>query len=65
MVLPLDAAFQAERNEQTDRDGGQMDEDVTPAVGRLMGRMDVDHRLFLSGMRTVLLAQRIVLAASA
>jgi hypothetical protein len=24
MVLPLDAAFEAERNEQTDRDGGQM-----------------------------------------
>jgi hypothetical protein len=64
-MLPLNTAFQAERNEQTNRDGGQMDEDVAPAMGRLMRRMDVDHRLFLRGMRIALLAQRIVLAASA
>ena len=38
---------------------------VAPAMGGLMGRMDVHHRLFLRGMRIALLAQCIVLAASA
>src|ERR1700752_59108 len=30
MMLPLDASFQAERNEESHRDGGKVNEDVAP-----------------------------------
>jgi hypothetical protein len=64
MVLPFDTPFETERNEEADRYGGQMDEDVAPAMRRFMRRMNVDHRLFLRGIRIALLAHCIVLAAS-
>jgi hypothetical protein len=32
VMLPLDTTFKTERDEETDRDSGQMDEDVAPAM---------------------------------
>lgn len=44
VVLPLDAAFEAERDQQADSDGREMKEEVAPAVDGLVWGMHVDHR---------------------
>jgi hypothetical protein len=43
MVLPFDAAFEAEGYEQADGDGGEMEKKIAPAMDRLVRGMDVDH----------------------
>jgi hypothetical protein len=43
VVLPFDAAFEAEGDEEADGDGEEMDEKVAPSMNRLMGRVYVDH----------------------
>ncbi len=57
MMLPLNASLQAERNEESHRDGGKVNEDVAPAMRRLVWRVDVDHRLLLRLRIIVLLVQ--------
>jgi hypothetical protein len=47
MVPPFDAALKAERDEQTDGDGGEMKKKVAPAMDRLVRRMDIDHGRYL------------------
>jgi hypothetical protein len=41
MMRPLDESFKAESNEQTDGDGGKVDEKVMPTVNSAMGRVYV------------------------
>ena len=65
MMLPFDTPFQTERDEETHRNGGQVDEDVTPAMRRLLWRVDVDHWLFVRGMRIVPLLAHIASAPRA
>ncbi|NYF91700.1 hypothetical protein RBB79_18735 [Tunturiibacter empetritectus] len=43
VVLPLDAAFEAERDEQADGDGQEMKQKVSPAMNGFMGRVHIDH----------------------
>jgi hypothetical protein len=45
MTLPLHAALQAERDEQPNRDRRQVNQNVAPAMRRLMRRMHIEHRL--------------------
>ena len=46
MVLPFDNAFYADRNQQPDRNGQQMKEEVSPAVNWFVRRVDVEAQLF-------------------
>jgi hypothetical protein len=39
----LDRLLQADGDEQADDDGGDVDEEVFPGVGGLVGRVDVEH----------------------
>jgi hypothetical protein len=41
MVEVLDGLFEADGDEQTDDDGGNMDEEVAPGVRGVVRRMDV------------------------
>ncbi len=43
VMLPLDAAFEAESDEKADGDGEEMKQKVAPAMDGLMGRVYVDH----------------------
>jgi hypothetical protein len=47
MVLPLHAALQAEGDEQTDRDGEEMEGEVPEAVHPFVRWVNVDHDLLL------------------
>jgi hypothetical protein len=42
-VNRLDGLFEADGDEQADDDGGDVDEEVAPGVGGLVGRVDVEH----------------------
>jgi hypothetical protein len=44
VVLPLDQAFQRKSDQQADRDGEEMQQEVAPAVRRFVGSVDVDHK---------------------
>ena len=43
MVEELDCLFEADGDEQTDDDGGDVDEEVAPGVGGVVGWVDVEH----------------------
>jgi hypothetical protein len=47
VVLPFNAAFEAERDEQADGDGGEMKKKIAPAVDRLVRGMHIDHGNYL------------------
>ena len=42
-VKELDGLLEADGDEQANADGGDMDEEVAPGVGGLVGRVDVEH----------------------
>ena len=43
VVLPFDAAFEAESDQEADGDCQEMKQKVSPAMNRFMGRVYVDH----------------------
>src|SRR6516164_7054526 len=43
MVKVLDGLFEANRDEQAEDDGGDVDEEVAPGGGGVVRRVDVDH----------------------
>ena len=43
VMLPFDAAFEAEGDEEADGDGQEMEQKVSPAMNRFMGRMHVNQ----------------------
>jgi hypothetical protein len=43
MVEPLDGLFEADRDQQADDEGGDVDEEVAPGVGRVGRRVDVEQ----------------------
>lgn len=45
MVLPFNNAFDADGDQQPDRNGKQVKEEVSPAVDRFMRRVDVETQL--------------------
>ena len=47
VVHPLYGLLKADRDEQADADGGDVDEEVGPGVSGLVWRVDVDHRRVL------------------
>jgi hypothetical protein len=44
MVYVLDRLFEADRDQQADDNGGQVDEEILPRVRRLVWRVYVKHR---------------------
>jgi hypothetical protein len=52
VVKVFDSLFEADGDEQTDDDGGDVEEEVAPGVGAVVGRMDVEHE-GLRGLREV------------
>ena len=47
VVEEFDRLFEADGDQQTDDDGGDVDEEVSPHGGGVMGGMDVEHGLSL------------------
>jgi len=47
MMLPLDDSLKAERDEEADGDGKQMQQEIAPAMDWLMGRMNIEHGNYL------------------
>jgi hypothetical protein len=45
----FDGLFEANGDEQTNADSGDVDEEVLPGGGGVVGRVDVEHGLFLEG----------------
>ncbi len=43
VVEEFDGLFEAECDKKADGDGGDVDEEVAPGVGRMVGRVDVEH----------------------
>ena len=43
MVDELDRLLKADGDEEADDDGGDVEEEVTPGVGGVVGRVDVEH----------------------
>jgi hypothetical protein len=39
----LDSLLEADGDEEADADGGDVDEEVFPGVGGLVGRVDIEH----------------------
>ena len=44
-MKPLDGLLQTDGDQQTDADGGDVDEEVFPGVGGGVGWVDVEHGL--------------------
>jgi hypothetical protein len=47
VMHPSDAAFEAEGDKKTDRDGEEVNEKIAPSMDGLVGIMHVDHRRYL------------------
>ena len=45
VVDPLDGLFNCDGDQQADDDGGDVDEEVAPGMGRLVGWVDVKHKV--------------------
>jgi hypothetical protein len=43
LVNELDGLFESDGDEDPEGDGADVDEEVGPCVGRVVGRVDVDH----------------------
>ena len=43
VVEVLDGLFEADGDEQAEDDGGDVDEEVAPGAGGVVGRVDVEH----------------------
>ena len=50
MVEELDCLFEADGDQEADDDGGDVDEEVAPGVGGVVGRVDVEHGRLLEGV---------------
>jgi hypothetical protein len=51
VVKELDGLFEAYGDEEADDDGGDVNEEVSPAVDGSVGRLDVEHAAELLGDR--------------
>ena len=50
MVDEFDGLFDSNGDDEAYDDGGDVDEEVAPGVGGVVGRVDVEHRRMLLGL---------------
>lgn len=50
----LDGLFEADSDEEANNDGGDVDEEIAPGVGGVMGRVNVEHGVVILGVLGIL-----------